>query len=72
MGFPGVQQLPLAILQIPNFHAVISGGCDDPIAVEIEFGDSDDIPVASIEIGKPTRHLWVLHCTHWVQLLCLD
>lgn len=62
---PGVYQLPLAILEIPHFHAVIRRSGDNTVAIEVKSGDGDKIPMAGVEVGKSSRYLGALHCPHW-------
>lgn len=61
---PGIYQLPLAILEIPNFHAVIRGSGDNTVAIEVKSSDGDEIPMAGVEVGKSSRYLGTLHCPH--------
>lgn len=69
VGPPGVSQLPLAIFQVPHFHAMIRRSSDDPIPVEVELGDGYQIPVAGIEVVKPAGHIWALQSPHRDQIL---
>lgn len=64
MGPPGICQLPLAIFQIPHLHAMVGRSGDNTIPVEIKLGDRHKIPMASIEVSKPTRHFGALHRAH--------
>jgi hypothetical protein len=70
VGAPGIYQLPLAILEIPNFHAVIRRSGDNTVAIEVKSGDSDQIPMASVKVGKSRRYFGALHCPHRSGLGC--
>jgi hypothetical protein len=64
VGAPGIYELPLAILEIPNFHAVIGRSCNNTVAIEVKSGDSNQIPMACVEVDKSSRYLGALHSPH--------
>lgn len=56
MSAPGVCQLPLIILQVPDLHTMVRRCRHNSIAIEVELGDRDKVAVASVEIGESGRH----------------
>lgn len=56
MSTPGISELPLAILLVPDFHAMVRRCRYNAIAIEVELGDRHQVPMAGVEIGE-SRHL---------------
>ena len=53
---PRVSQLPLPILLIPNFESMIRRPRHNPIPIEIEFCNCDQVAMARLEVGEVRAH----------------